>query len=349
MDEKAKLRQLVDSIIQGQGNRFIKELLRGKDITIGKNKTDFEKHLNGAINEGKLKLVDVEEWLNRVEGWGDQHVYLFRIPTKLIAGLSEKTIYAKAVEGRMKSLWNKSTAMVFDEEDRLASVSFAEDALRLVWQKAAVSWPRVRDKDYKVEDGLDQLEFRAHRKLNDRAITRFEARKTLRLAALFIAQPFETREHDEMLQRAWRAIEAFMDVKELQKGRIDLSRVSMNIDQQVGTGSALVTPKVKVQHSELFVGGASVVFKSHSKEGSYRDEGPLNNLRQALSTEELELFNGGEGAFWFERGAEEGDLKRRLRVQLHRNDNRVRLWGQMDVREVWTILNMLAGYEHSVA
>ncbi len=135
MSEKAKLRKLVDGIIQSQGNRFIKELLRSKDITIGKNKTDFEKHLNGAIDDGKLKLVDVEEWLNRVEGWGEQHVYLYRLPELAIVHLNEEKVYKKVVDGRMKGLWNKTTATTFDEEDRLASVTCKDGFFRLVWQK----------------------------------------------------------------------------------------------------------------------------------------------------------------------------------------------------------------------
>ena len=128
MDERSKLTVLVDGIIQTQGNRFIKELLRNKEITIGKNKADFDKGLREAIKAGTLRLADVEDWLNRVEGWGDQHVYLFRIPSKLIAGLSEKAIYAKAVAGRMKNLWNKSTAMVFDDEDRRVPVNLAKES-----------------------------------------------------------------------------------------------------------------------------------------------------------------------------------------------------------------------------
>lgn len=344
MDEKAKLRKLVDGIIQSQGNRFIKELLRSKDITIGKNKTDFEKHLNGAINEGKLKLVDVEEWLNRVEGWGEQHVYLYRLPESAAVQLTEQKVYSKVVAGRMKGLWNKQTAMTFDEDDRLASVSCQNGVFRLVWQKAAVSWPRVHDRDYDETDGFDLIQFRAHLRQEDRTITRFEARPNLGLAALFIAHPFGSTEHNEMIQTAWRVVEGFISVKDLIKGRVDFSKVSVNIDQKASTASGQEAAKVKVQKSMLFVGSGFVLFGANSKEGSYHDERSLQEWRKAVSNDEIKMY-GGEGSFWFERGTADDDLKRRLHVQLHRKDNRVRLWGQMDINEVWTILNMLAGYE----
>jgi hypothetical protein len=147
-----------------------------------------------------------------------------------------------------------------------------------------------------------------------------------------------------MIQTAWRVVEGFLSVKELTKGRVDFSKVSVNIDQKASTASGQQVAKVKVQKSMLFVGSAFVLFGANSKEGSYHDERSLQELRKAVTNDEIKMY-GGEGSFWFERGTGADDLKRRLRVQLHRKDNRVRLWGQMDVNEVWTILNMLAGYE----
>ena len=82
--EIADLKRLTAGIIRAQGNRFIKVLLRGKkSIPIGTNKTDFERNLNMAIERGDLRLAEVEKWLKDVEGWGNQHVYLFNISPSL--------------------------------------------------------------------------------------------------------------------------------------------------------------------------------------------------------------------------------------------------------------------------
>lgn len=345
MDEREKLHTLASNIVQSQGNRFIKELLRSKDIQIGKNKADFDRHMRAAIDDGKLRLVDVEEWLNRVEGWGEQHVYLFKLPPAISSTLTEKAMYQKAVEGRMKGLWNKSTAMTFDSEDRLASVSCIDSTLRLVWQKAAISWPPVPEMNYPHQDGEDEYEFRAYRKHEDRTITRFEARADLGVAALFIAEPFQSKEHETLMEIAWRAVAAFIDISLLKKHPIDLSRVSMKIDQISGTTDDSNTAPVKVHKSSLFAGGGYVIFGANSKEGSYHDEHPLQELRRALGEEQLKLFSGGEGSFWFERGVGTEELSRRLRVQLYKKGNRIKLWGQMEAKEAWAVLRMLAAYE----
>ena len=49
--EIAALKRLATGIIRAQGNRFVKELLRGK-VRIGTNKTEFERNLTQAIETG---------------------------------------------------------------------------------------------------------------------------------------------------------------------------------------------------------------------------------------------------------------------------------------------------------
>src|ERR1700704_3158219 len=87
--EIVDLKRLTAGIIRAQGNRFIKELLRDKDIRIGVTKDDFERNLNEAIENGNLRLDDVAEWLKSVEGWGNQHVYLYNISTTLRKDLTK--------------------------------------------------------------------------------------------------------------------------------------------------------------------------------------------------------------------------------------------------------------------
>ena len=83
------LKRLAAGIIRAQGNRFIKELLRDRKIRMGANKEDFNRNLNDAIETGRLRLDDVDRWLRRVEGWGNQHVYLYRLSNSLRAKLND--------------------------------------------------------------------------------------------------------------------------------------------------------------------------------------------------------------------------------------------------------------------
>lgn len=83
--EEKELKEAVRTIVLTQGNGFIKELLRKNKIQIGTKKADFSKNLLSAIDAGTLTRPMIEEWLSEVEGWGNQHIYLFE-PPKLTAG-----------------------------------------------------------------------------------------------------------------------------------------------------------------------------------------------------------------------------------------------------------------------
>src|SRR6266576_347690 len=84
---RAAARELVRTVVLTQGNIFIRELLRRKKIPIGITKQDFEANLLRAVNAGDLRFTDLVEWLEEVEGWGDQHVYLYHVPNKIAGDL----------------------------------------------------------------------------------------------------------------------------------------------------------------------------------------------------------------------------------------------------------------------
>src|SRR6185369_4260616 len=82
--------RIAEKIIRVQGNVFIKDLLRTKKrtearIRIGSTKEDILDNLRDAIRAGFISRGDLESWTQEVEGWGKQHVYLYRVSKKLAA------------------------------------------------------------------------------------------------------------------------------------------------------------------------------------------------------------------------------------------------------------------------
>ena len=75
-----QLKNMVRPIILSQGNKYIKELLRKNKIPIGSTKADFSQNLMDAIDNGSLTQDIIELWLDDVEGWGDQHIYIYEPP-----------------------------------------------------------------------------------------------------------------------------------------------------------------------------------------------------------------------------------------------------------------------------
>lgn len=339
------LKRLAGGIVTAQGNRFIKELLREKNLRIGETKDDFLANLTKAIEAGDLRLADVEEWLARVEGWGNQHVYLYNISTTLRRELTGPKINERVQRNaELRRVWNASTVLPFPDEPELTSVSFEESVLRLIWQEASPGWVRASSKDYEEEEGLDTYKYEASRKLERRVITRFEAHLKKGLAALFIPGPIQNEEHEAAIAEVKRVIALLMSLDVLERGQFEIGIVSRNFDQQNLPNNANPAPPIRTRRSRLTAGGAYVEFASNSAEGAFWEEPAVMEVRNAVHGPILDFFQGTEGVFIFQPGAP-GALDRSLRVQLHANGNRIRLWAQMDADEVWTILEKIGEYQ----
>jgi hypothetical protein len=309
------------------------------DIRIGANKDEFEANLNEAIESSRLRLEDVTAWLTDVEGWGNQHVYLYKLSTTLCKALTEPKVRQVVTDAGLGSVWNGETALAFPDEPTLTSISFANSVLRLVWQESSPSWTPVPEKNYPKQEGLDLYEYRAFRQVERRAVTRFEARVKEGIAGLFIADPVQGTQHRIAIDEAKRVISKLLDLKALERGLVDIAVVSKNLDQKhVPTNSATET-QVKTQRSRLASGGAYVEFAANSRDKAYWEEPAIQDVRKSVRSQQLLGFQGVEGVFIFQPS--EKGLSRPLRVQLYGKENRIRLWAMMDALEVWTILSML--------
>jgi hypothetical protein len=341
--EIADLKRLAAGIIRTQGNRFIKELLRANDVRLGTNKDDFERNLSEAIASGALRLADVDAWLQGVEGWGNQHVYLYRLSPSLRKELTEPKIRQRVSDAGLDDVWGASSVMAFPEEPEVTSISFSDSVLRIVWHESSPGWTRVIERDYRVEEGLDTFEFRAWRRIDQRAVTRFEARVDKGLAALFIADPIQGGEHQVALEEAKRVIAQLISLSALERQQVDVSAISRNLDQQSVPSAADAAPKVKTQKSRLASGSAYVEFAANSPDRAYWEEDAIRAVRRSVGPQQLGAFQGTGGTFLFQPGS--GSLTRPLRVQLYGGGtNRIRLWAQMTTDEVWMILAELSTY-----
>lgn len=382
-DEIEALQRLTRGIMRAQGNRFIKELLRRKKrelpdrkIMIGANKAAFETNVMKAIQEGDLRLKDFDDWAKEVEGWGNQHVYAYGIPDAVTAQLTRTKVLNKVKAAGLEDVWEGSTILEFPEEPKLTSISFQDSVLRIVWQESSPGWTPVPEKNIPpaTEDGgaaagsvdseiatgdwvsdalrdriaraagegIDTWEYRAYRMVEHRAITRFEARLDVGLAALFIAYPIQGREHKNAVLEAKKVIGQLLDLPKLEQRQLDISTVSRNIDQANVPSNASPSPKLKAQKSRLRSGDSYVEFAARKRTKSYWDEPAVLGVRASVKDAQAQAFGGAEGVFVFPKS---NGLSQDFRVQLYGDTDRIRLWAQMTVDEVWSILSDIATYQ----
>jgi hypothetical protein len=250
--EKEALRKLVLGIVLAQGNVFIKELLRTKEITIGSTKADFESNLLKAIEDGRLRQADVEAWLEEVEGWGDQHVYLYHVPERIASDplwASADKIANQLRRAGMEKLWNAQSSLEFPKERRLTGIYFKDDALQFVWHQREVSWIRAPQRDREEDWEGDHYQLRAYRERGDRTIMRFEMRLALGLAAAFLQIPWNRDDHLAALNEISAATKSLLTLGP--QNRFNVATAIKDLDQAELQSAQSKTVRVTAQRTRL--------------------------------------------------------------------------------------------------
>jgi len=338
--EKEALRTLVRGIVLAQGNAFIKELLRKKKITIGSTKADFESNLLKAIDDGQLHQADLEEWLQEVEGWGNQHVYLYHVP-EVIAGdslwTSSDKILRRLRGAGMESLWNAQASLEFPEERRLTGIYFRDDTLQFVWHQREVAWVRTPDRDREEDWEGDHYQLRAYRERSDRTVMRFEMRLGLRLAAAFLQIPWSRETHDAALNEINAAIQPLLTLQP--RNRFKTALAIKDLDQAELNSPQSKPAIVTAQRTRLNDAAAYVEFGTSSEEGVFKDSEAVRQVRRAVRPNR---FDGTTGAFFYQPDKE--DAERKVKIELFGAQRRIRLWAQLTATQVWAILELLGKY-----
>lgn len=323
---KDELKEVARSIVVGQGNQFVRELLRDNKIPIGLNKADFNKNMMDAIDDGHLTQAMLEAWLEEVEGWGNQHIHLHEplghSPID-VGKLVEASAYA--------NLLNQTSVSEFPDLLELTSIAVSDTAVTMSWHKGNSSWTRVKRKDYRDEQEGDLYEFRAFRERSNRTVVRYEWVAGKPYSAIFIQLPNEGTLHADAINEVWRVLAELTLIK-TPLPRVPLTRSVHGFRQD----AASVTATSAKLHAE----GGYAEFVTTLPEGGIEQVEALRKLDRAVDDED---FPKADGRFKLSDEVHKG-LSRPLTIEVIGGDSRVRVWVQCKREDVYLLTDLL--WEH---
>jgi hypothetical protein len=331
--------QLVRDVILAQSNVFIKELLISRNIYGGVTKADFELQLEDAITDGSITYDELKAWVDETEGWGDEHVYLYKVATSVERLLSDsKYAEERARKAGFETAWNADTSLKFPTVRKLTAIQHSEGELTCVWHQDTPFEKRAKEKDFLHDDpDGEQYLYKAWRIAHRRNVTRIVIRP--RLAAIFLPSASEPKTHADERASLMKEISEFISMH-------DWPIYSMGEAIKV-LDAASMRPAAKglrARHTRLDAkGGGSVEFMSDT-DMSYADVEPLREVRGAVSPTK---FKGAVGEFQFALpidGKEKQGVSvetRSVKVQLYGAFDRIRLWVRLTRADVWWILRKI--------
>lgn len=325
-EDKAKLKQLVRSIILAQGNVFIKELLRNKqqagaEVTIGSTKAEFERNLAKAIDDDLITGKELAEWLALTEGWGGQHVYLY----PALPAQTSDALRSKIALSPHKALLAPRESVVFPEELQLTGIVVDEEKLLLTWHRGSAWFSRAKHKDDVLEEGLDRYELRAYLEHRDRAVVRFEWRFDRKFCALFVQLAYNDPAHDVVFAEVWEVLVAI----------------------GAATAAASPVPLVKAVRKIGGLAGAVERGSKWSTAGGYVDMyadaaggiaavGPVARARQGIDVNE---FSSADGQFELPTLDPVPGEAKQLKLAVYGSEGRIRITSQCQRRQVYDLVD----------
>jgi hypothetical protein len=325
----AELKEVAKSIVVGQGNQFVKELLRDNGIPIGINKSDFHKNMMGAIEDGRLTQAMLEAWLEEVEGWGNQHIHLHE-PLQHSLVEVRKLVAASEYAGQL----DRTSVSEFPDSLELTSIAVTDTAVTMSWHKGNSSWTRVKRKDYQDEQEGDLYEFRAFRERSSRTVVRYEWVEGKPYSGVFIQLPNEGTLHADAVNEVWRVL-AGLTLINGPLPRVPLTRSVHGFRQD----AANVTATSAKLHAE----GGYAEFVTTLPEGGIEQIEALRKLDRAVDEDD---FPRADGRFKLSDDVHKG-LSRPLTVEVIGGDSRIRVWVQCKREDVYLLTDLL--WQHGLA
>ncbi len=335
--------EIAESIAKIQGNIFIKELLRKRKqldptIIIGINKDEIIQNLIAAIREGKITRLDLDDWIKEVEGWGNQHVYLYEVTRELANNSiwsSTRRLMEKIKGTPLNRPWGKSVGLKFPEKLKLTRVYFADNKFECVWLQKVTNLKREASKDLRDKKIRGDLyDFRAYRHTPIRTVMRFEMDLRDKIAALFVQIPLK-KEHIEAVELAEKTLNYLFNINQLK--RINTSRAIKNLDKFDLDSAEIEKSLVKARNTKFESSGASVEFSANSRINAWKDVRAVREVRLALKDDN---FSGENGKFIISLQDRKG-MKRDTIMSISGITRRLYLHSQMTAEEVWEVLSLV--------
>ncbi len=305
---------------------FMQGFLKERGLHYSGTKKRLRERLGGYIESGKLTIGDFVGLLDSIEGWGDQHVYLYEAPKDL----SETWSDSEKADGILKkagleTLKNRRRPLLLPETPTLSTIEWSSARVRFVWIEKRAWEERVPDQD--CTDG--NMVWRAYRLNISRGIVSFDWDLLAHTAALLIRQLPSGSQYVKERDRFSSELAPILDL-----GRF--RQVSLSPAMRVLDESSEVRRRQTNMRTRR---GGTATFISPRKSEDIRSDPDLLDAKSALRDDAMSVL----GNYYWLVGSSP-DLVSDLHMKIYEEDQRLAIFGERAEGEVRYVLSRIRGF-----
>lgn len=295
---------------------WIQDFLRARSLASSGTKDDLRKRVEGFLEAGTVSTEDFVTLLDSIEGWGNQHGYLYRAPDPVLGFLSDQAkLKAKLKSLSRIELFNQSVPLQLPALPTLTTIQWSISRIRFVWVERRPWRKRIPDQDKK--EGAIELD--AYQRKMSRGIVSFSCDLTSGHSELLIQRLPSGENYAAERDKFHNLLSEFFDVEQLVP--LKVSKAIKKFDQD---------PRIRKRACQYAtVMGSGVTYTSRSSQEDVYGDPSIKKARDALGTQ----MAGKLGNFYAPLGDEHA-----AHFKLYAKDQRVGIFGELAEGEVRDVL-----------
>jgi len=299
----------------------VRDFLRRHELPRYGNRADLRERLEENLANGTITIVDLVDFLDEVEPWSKQHVYLYDGGDGLVEGWQNAdTLRARLADANVAELLDARLPLVLPEELALSAITVEQGRVVTI---AAVERREYREREpsrdrVEVDSAGRTIELLAYVHVVTRGLLTFRWDLLTNTAALHITQAGRGYDYEDAEQRFARLVQPFLVFDRF--SRTDLQRLISRLHELAQAGTPEARPHRLGYRSR---GGRSIEAASPTWRDSVTGETRIDDALTAIAGEST----GRLGNFyWLADTTTDGaanPLPGDLHVNVIANDSRV--------------------------
>lgn len=151
---------------------FVNEFLKDNGLRPSSNREELRQALHDYIEQGDLSIDELAKFLNRVEGWGNQHIFFYHAPPGSFSLWRDATrVKTLLANNNVYDLLNAPRPVLMPDRPQLSTIELSDNRLKFIWVQKKIWYQRQEDQDELRDEDIVLRAFRMH---VERRITWFE-------------------------------------------------------------------------------------------------------------------------------------------------------------------------------
>jgi hypothetical protein len=317
--------KLVLDYLDSHKMAFMQEFLRARGLPFSGTKAKLRERVEGYLGDGRVEAAELVQLLNEIEGWGNQHIYLYKASDQLIKPwLKEDSARERLANLGASDLFNRRRPLLLAEGPTLSSVEWTPHRVRFVWIEKRQWEERAAEEDFE-ERGIV---WRAYRINVSRGLIAFDWDLVSGHAMLTIQRlPRGTKYH---LIRAEfeRKLEPAIGLSQFEQMRVSRAIHPIEASNEVRRRQLAYRTRY----------GGKATFTSADQSSDTFADVALERVGQALR----EGTTGWLGNFYWI--PIEGKPEREFHAKLYASDQRIGIFGEQKEQDVRHVLSRIRHY-----